>query len=145
VGDSSSSTSEGNASEASPPDLRDFVGIRQGHWSQEMMDKYNKRYGALNKVIQKCHKAKKRSLQAKEGENLGVYPCTWNSKGPQRFVPDVKIELDYFRDSLLKESEKVSLVIPLLKDTTDKWYKAIYTHINHAEPKRQGIKFDHQK
>jgi len=50
--------------------------------------------------------------------------------------------LDYFRDSKVKEIQKVSLVIHLLRDTAKEWYKAIHPHINKDAAKRQGIKFD---
>jgi len=52
------------------------------------------------------------------------------------------MKLDYLRDSLLKEIDKVSLVIPRLRDTAKEWYNAIYPHINQDAAKRRGIRFD---
>jgi len=42
----------------------------------------------------------------------------------------------------VKEIDKVSLVIPLLRDTAKEWYNAIHPHINKDAAKRRGIKFD---
>jgi len=98
-GHSSFSSSDSDRSDASPPDPRDFLGSRQGHWSQEKKDKYHRRYAALNKFIQECHKAKKSSHRAKTPEKLGVDHFTGDPKDTQRFVDDVEIKLDYFVDS----------------------------------------------
>jgi len=92
--------------------------------------------------IQECHKAKKLSHQPEKPEKLEVDPFTRNPKDTQHFVHDVKIKLDYICDSLVKEIDKVSLVIPLLKDTAKEWYKAIHLYINKDVAKRQGIKFN---
>jgi len=105
-GDSSSSLSNSDGSDASPPDPRDFVGSRKCHWSREKKDKYDRRYAALNKFIQECHKGKKPSHRPKKPEKLGVDPFTGDGQDTQRFVDDVKIKLDYFRDSFVKESDK---------------------------------------
>jgi len=65
---------------------------------------------------------------------LELTPSPGIPKTYQRFVHDVEIKLDYFRDSLVKEIDKVSLVIPLLKDTAKEWYNAIHMHINKDTP-----------
>jgi len=142
AGDSSSSLSDNDGSDASPPDLRDLHLSRKRHLSREKKDKHDRRYAALNKFIPDCHKAKKSSHRPKKPEKLGVDPFTRDPKDTQRFVHDVEIKLDYFRDSLVKEINKVSLVIPLLRDTAKDWYNAIHPHINKDAAKRQGIKFD---
>ena len=116
-GDSSSSLSVSDGSDASHPDLRDFLGSRKRHWSREKKDKYDRRYVARNNFIQECHKAKKSSHRHKKPEKLGVDPFTEDAKNTQRFVHDVESKLNYFRDSLVKEMDKVSLVIPLFRDT----------------------------
>jgi len=128
--DSGSSSSDSDGSDALPRDLRDFLGSRKRHSSREKKDKYNRRYAALNKFIEECHKAKKSSHRPKKPEKLGVDPFTGDPKDRQRFVHDVEIKLDYFRDSLVKEIDKVSLVIPLLRDTARERYNAIHPHIN---------------
>jgi len=97
---------------------------------------------ALNKFIEDCHTAKKSSHRPKKPEKLGVDPFTRDPKDTQRFVHDVEIKLDYFRDSLVKEIDKVSLVIPLLRDTAKEWYNTIHPHINKNAAKRRVIKFD---
>jgi len=122
--------------------LRDFLGSRKRHWSREKKDKYDRQYPALNKFIQECHKAKKSSHRPKKPEQLGVDPLTGDPKDTQRFVHDVKIKLDYFRDSLVKEIDKVSLAIPLLRDMDKEWYNAIHPHINKDAAKQRAIKFD---
>jgi len=141
-GDSSSSSSYSDGSDASPPNLRDFLASRKRHWSREKPDKYDRRYAALNKVIQECDKAKKSSYRHKKPEKLGVDHFTGDPKDTQRFVHDGEIKLDYFRDSLVKEIDKVSLVIPLLRDTVKEWYNAIHPHMNKDPAIRRGIKFD---
>jgi len=60
----------------------------------------------------------------------------------QRFIDDIEIKLDYLCDSLVKEIDKVSLVIPLLRDTAKEWYNAIPPHINKDAAKGRGIRFD---
>jgi len=129
-GDSSSSSSDSYRSDASHPDPRDFLSSCKRHWSQEKKDKYERRYAVLTNFIEECHKAKKSSHWPKKPEKLGVDPFTGNPKDTQRFVHDLEIKLDYFHDSLVKEIDKVSLVIPLLRDTAKEWYNAIHPHIN---------------
>jgi len=96
----------------------------------------------LNKFIQECHKAKKSSHRPKEPEKIGVHPFTGDLKDTQRFVHDVEFKLDYCHHSLVKEIEKVCLVIPLFRDTAKERYNAIHPHINKDAAKRRGIKFD---
>jgi len=141
-GDSSCSSSNSDGSNASPHDPRDFRGSRKCHWSREKKERYDRQYAALNMFIQECHKAKKSSHRPKKPEKLGVDPFTGDPKDTQGFVHDVEIKLDYFRDSLVKEIDKVSLVIPLLRDTAKEWYNAIHGHMNNNAVKRRGIKFD---
>jgi len=43
---------------------------------------------------------------------------------------------------LVKEIDKVSHVIPLLRDTAKEWYNAIHPQINKDAAKRRGMKFD---
>jgi len=141
-GDFSSSSSESDGSDTSPPDLRDSLGSGHRHWSREKKDKYDRQYAALNKFIQECHKAKKSSHRPKKPEKLGVDPVTGDPKNTQRFVHDVEIKLEYFRYSLVKEIDKVSLVIRLLRDTAKDLYNTIHPHSNKDTAKRRGIKFD---
>ena len=49
---------------------------------------------------------------------------------------------DYFRDSLVKDIDKVSLVIHLLRDNAKQSYTAIHLHMNKDAAKRHWIKFD---
>jgi len=141
-GDSSCSSSDSDGSDASPPDPKDFLGSGMRHSSREKKDKYNRQYATLNKFIPECHKAKKPSHRPKTLEKLRVDPFTVDSKDTQRFVHDVEIKVDYFRDSLVKEINKVSLVIPLLRGTAKEWYNAMHPHINKDAAKRRRIRFD---
>jgi len=70
------------------------------------------------------------SHQPKKPEKLAAETFTGDPMDTQRFVHDVEIKLDYFCDSLVKEIDKVSLVLPLLRDTAKEWYKAIHPDIN---------------
>jgi hypothetical protein len=141
-GDSDSSSSDSDGSDSSPPDPRDFLGRPKAHWSRERREKYDRRCRALKKFIQKSQRAKKSSHKPRKPEKLGVDPFTGDPKDTQRFIHDVEIKLEYFRESLKKEIDKVSLVIPLLKDGAKEWYKGIHPYINKEGAERHGIPFD---
>jgi len=73
--------------------------------------------------------------------NLELTP-TRHLKDTQCFRHDVEIMQDYFRDSLVKDIDKVSLVIHLLRDNAKQSYTAIHLHMNKDAAKRHWIKFD---
>jgi len=123
-GNSSSCLSNSDGSASSTCDQRDFLG------SREKKHKYDRQYAALNKFIQECHKVKKSSHQPKKPEKPAVNPITGDPQDTQRFVHDVEIKLHYFRDSFVKEINKVSLVINVSKDPAKEWYNGIHLHMN---------------
>jgi len=78
-------------SDASPPNLRHFLGSHKHYWSKESRDKYDRLYAALNKFIPECHKAKKSSHPPKKPEKLRVDIFTGNPEDTQRLVHDIEI------------------------------------------------------
>jgi len=52
------------------------------------------------------------------------------------------MKLDYFRYSLHKDWDKVSLVIPLLQGPVKKWYQSIDPYLSEESAHGEGIPFD---
>jgi hypothetical protein len=73
---------------------------------------------------------------------LGVEPFKGDSTDTQRFIQDCEIKLDYFRESLRKDWDKVSLVIPLLQGPAKKWYQSIHPYVSEEGARREGLPFD---
>ena len=139
-GDSDSS-SDGD-SDSSLPDPRKFLGRRKATWGDAKKAKYDKRYQELAEYLRKQRKGKKSSYRPKKPEKLGVDPFSGDSTDTQRFIQDCEIKLDYFKDSLSKDWDKVSLVIPLLKGPAKKWYQSIHPYVSEEGARREGITFD---
>ena len=57
-------------------------------------------------------------------------------------IQDCEIKLDYFRESLRKDRDKVTLVIPLLQGPAKEWYQSIHPYICEQGARREGIHFD---
>jgi len=119
-GDSDSS-SDGD-SDSSLPDPRKFLGRRMSHWNDARKEKYDRRCHELAEYLRKQRKGKKSAHRPKKPEKSGVDPFKGDSTDTQCFIQDCEIKLDYFRESLLKDWDKVSLVIPLLQGPAKKWY-----------------------
>jgi len=73
---------------------------------------------------------------------LGVDPFKGDSTDTQRFIQDCEIKLDYFRESLHKDWDKVSLVIPLLQGPAKKWYQSIHPYVSEEGARREGVALD---
>jgi len=56
----------------------------------------------------------------KKLEKFGVDPFKAESTDTQRLIQDCEIKLNYFRESLRKDWDKVILVIPLLQGPAKK-------------------------
>jgi len=110
----SDSWSDGD-SDSSLPDPRRFLGRRKSHWNDARKEKYDKRCHELAEYLRKQRKAKKSAHRPKKPETLVVDPFKGDSTDTQRFIQDCEINLDYFRKSLRKDWDKVSLVISLLQ------------------------------
>jgi len=52
------------------------------------------------------------------------------------------MKLDYFRESLRKDWDKVSFVIPLLQGPAKKCYQSIHPYVSEEGARREGIPFD---
>jgi len=118
-GDSDSS-SDGD-SDSSLPDPRKFLGRRKSHWNHASKEKYDSWCHELAEYLRKQRKGKKSAHRPKKPGRLGVDPFKGDSTDTQRFIQDCEIKLDYFRESIRKDWDKVSLVIPLLQGSAKKW------------------------
>jgi len=121
----SDSLSDGD-SDSSLPDPRKFLGRRKSHWNDARMDKYDRRCHELAEYLRKQCKGNKSAYRPKKPEKLGVDPFNGDSTDTQRCIQDCEIKLHYFRESLCKVWDKVSLVIPLLQCPAKKWYQSIH-------------------
>jgi len=139
-GDSDSS-SDGD-SDSSLPDPWKFLEIRKSHWNDVRKEKYDRRWHEVAEYLWKECKGKKSVQRAKKPEKLGVDLFKGASTDTQSFIQDCEIKLDYFRESLRKDWDKVSLVIPLLQGPAKKWYQIIHPYVSEEGAHREGIPFD---
>ena len=139
-GDSNSS-SDGD-SDSSLPDPRKFLGRRKSHWNDARKEKYDRRYQEVAEYLRKQRKGKRSVHRQKKPQKLCVDPFKCDSTDTQRFIQDCKIKLDYFRESLRKDWDKVSLVIPLLQGPAKRWYQSIHPYVSEEGACREGIPFD---
>jgi len=109
----SDSSSDGD-SDSSLPDPRKFLGRCKSHWNEVKKERYDRQCHELAEYLRKQHKRKKAADRPKKPAKLGVDQFKGDSTHTQRFIQDCQIKLDYFRESLLKDCDKVSLVIPHL-------------------------------
>jgi len=75
-------------------------------------------------------KRKQSAHNHKKPEKLWVDPFAYDPKDTQRFIQDVQIKLNYFRDYNFDNMDKISLVIPHLRAGMKKWYHSIHVYIN---------------
>ena len=118
-GDSDHS-SDSDSSNSPLPDPRKFLGRHKEHWDAARKRKYDRKYAKLLKLFKKDKRGKKSGPCQKKPEKLGVDPFDGSSTNTQRFIQDVEIKLNYFKDSLVDDKVKISLVIPLLKGAAKK-------------------------
>jgi len=78
----------------------------------------------------------------KKPEPLGVDPFNGDPKDTQCFIQDVEIKLNYFRESLVDDVDKITLVIPLLHAGAKKWYKSIHVYINEDAAMHDKLPFE---
>jgi len=107
LGDSDSSSD--GYSDSSLPDPGTFLGRRKSYWNDARKEKYDRWYHKLAECLRKQRKGKKSRYRAKKYEKFGVDPFTGDSTDTQRLIQDCEITLDYFRESLRKDWDKVSL------------------------------------
>jgi len=105
-------------------------------------EKYDRRCDVLAEYLRKQRKGKKSSYRLKKPEKLGVNLFKGDSTHTPRFIPDCKIKLDNYRESLSKDWDKVSLVIPLLQCPAKKWYQSIHPYISEEGARHEAIPFD---
>jgi len=85
---------------------------------------------------------KKSGHGPKKPQKLAVNPFKGDSTDTRRFIQDCEIKLDYFWKSLCKDSDKVSLVIPLLRGPGKKCDQSIHHYISEEGACPEGILFD---
>ena len=136
-----SESSSDSDSDSSLPDPWKFLGRRKSHWNDGRKEKYDKRCHELAEYLRKQRKGKKSAHRPKKPVKLGVDPFKGDSTDTQRFIQDCEIKLDYLRESLRKDWDKVSLVIPLLQGPAKRWYQRIHPYISEDGASREGIPF----
>jgi len=67
------------------------------------------------KLCKRHGNSKGSAQKPKKLNRLRVDPFDSDPKDPQRFIQDVEIKLNYFRESLVDDMNKSSHVIPLLR------------------------------
>jgi len=140
LGDSHSS-SDGD-SDSSLPDRLKFVGRRKCHWNAVRKEMYDRRCHKLAEYRRKQRKGKRSAHRPRKAEKLGVNLFKGDCTDTQPFIHDCKIKLDYCRESLRKDWDIVSLVIPLLQGPAKKWYQSINPYVSEEGARREGIPFD---
>ena len=100
-------------SDSSLPDPRKILGRRMSHCNDARKEMYDRRCHELAEYLRKQCKCKKSADRPKIPEKIAVDPFKGDSTYTQLFIQDCEIKLDYFRESLRKDWDKVSLVIPL--------------------------------
>jgi len=137
-----SDASSDSNSESSLPDPRKFLGRRKSHGNDARKEKYNRWCHELAEYLQKQCKGKKSAHRPKKPEKLGVDPFKGDSTDTQSLIQDCEIKLDYFRESLGKNWDKVSLVMPLLQGPAKKWYQSIHPYVSEQGARQEGIPFN---
>ena len=139
--ENSDSSSDGD-SDSSLPEPWKFLGRRKSHWNDARKEKDDRRCHELAEYLRKQRKGKRLVPRRKKPGQLGVDPFKGDSTDSQRFIKDCEIKLDYFRESLPKDWDKVSLVIPLLQGPAKRWYQSIHPYVSEEGARREGIPFD---
>jgi len=127
-GDSDPSCNSDNSN--SPPfDLRKILGSGKDHWDEARKTKYDKGLRRLLKLRKRQRNSKGSAHKPKKLKRLGGDPCDGDPKDTQRFIQDVEIKLNYFREYLVDDMDKISHVTPLLRAGATKWYHSIHAYI----------------
>jgi len=135
-------SSDSDNSDSPPFDQRRILGSRKAHWDDARKAKYDKRLRRVLKLRKRQWNSKESTHKPKRPERLGAHPFDGNPKDTQRFIQDVEIKLNYFRESLVDDIDKIRLVIPLLRAGAKKWYHSIHVYINEYAAIRNKRPFD---
>ena len=112
--DDSDPSSHRNNSDSPPFDPRKILGSREDHWDDARKAKYEKQLRRLLKLCRRQRNNKGSAHTPKRPERLGQDPFDGDPKDTQCFIQDVEIKVNYFRESLVHDIDKISLVIALL-------------------------------
>jgi len=129
-------------SDSSIPDPWKFLGRCKSHRNEARKEKYDRQCHELAEYLRKQRKGKKSPHQPKKPEKLRVDPFKGDASDTQRFIQDCEIQVHYFRESLRKDWDKVSLVIPLVQGPAKKWYQSRNPYVSEEGACREGIPFD---
>jgi len=135
-------SSHWNNSDSRPFDPHKILGSREDHWDDARKAKYDKRLRRLLKLRRRQLNNKGSTHMPKRPERLGLDPFDGDPKDTQRFIQDVEIKLNYLRESLVHDMDKISLVIALLSVGAKKWYHSIHVYINEDAAIRDKRLFD---
>ena len=83
----------------------------------------------LLKLFKKAKRCKNSGPWQKKLERLGVDLFDGSMTDTQRFIHDVEIELNYFKDFLVDDMDEITLVIPPVQKATNPWYQDIHSYI----------------
>jgi len=123
-------SSDSNNSDSPPFDPRKILGSRKDHWDEARKAKYDKWLRRFPKLRKRQRNSKASAYKPKKPKRLGVDAFDCDHKDSQCFIQDVEINLNYFRESLVDDMDKISLVIPLFRAGAKRWYHSIYVYIN---------------
>jgi len=135
-------SSNSHNSNSSSFDGRKIIGSRKNHWDEARKVMYDKRLRQLWKLRKRQRNSKGSAHKPKRPEGLGVDPFDSDPKDTPCFIQDVQIELKYFRESLVDDIDKISLVIPLVRARAKKWYYRIQVNIKEDAAIRDKRPFD---
>jgi len=121
---------------------RKILGSHKNHWDEGRNVKYDKRLRRLLTLRKRERNSKGSAHKPKRPEHLGVDPFDGEPKDFQRFIQGVEIKLNYFRESLVDDIDKISLVIPLLRAGAKEWYHSMHVYINEDEAICDKRQFD---
>jgi len=141
LGDSDSSSDSDN-SDSPPFDPRKILDSGKDHWDEARKAKYDKQLRRLLQLRKRQRNNKGSVHKPKKPESLGVDPFDGDPKDTQRFIQDVEIKLNYFRESLEGDMDKIRLVIPLLRARAKKRHHSIHVYIDEDAAIRAKRPFD---
>jgi len=128
--DDSDPSTDSDNSNYPPFDLRKILCSRKDNWDEARKVNYDKRLRRLLKLGKRQRNSKSSAHKPKKPECIGVDPFDGHPKDTHRFIQDVELKLNYFRESMVDDMDKISVVIPLLPARAKAWYHSIHVYIN---------------
>ena len=85
---------------------------------------------------------RKSKRSRRKPEKLEIKAFKGDPDDMRRFVNDVETKLEYHRKALVKDMDKIRLIVPLLEGKAKKWYEGLHPHIHKSAADRLKIPFD---